>query len=105
MLAATYNFPGSELDLLRRGLVGAGFLDPFKTRLLLHVLLFARLTPSQTRWRRPYRAGWPTICQPRMATPPTPSVTSPGRSSGRCAISRLIKRVMQSSAGLRFVLF
>jgi L-asparaginase len=49
VLANTYGFPGSESDLLARGLISAGSLDAYKARILLHLLLMADADPADIR--------------------------------------------------------
>ncbi|MDT4916866.1 MAG: L-asparaginase [Pseudonocardiales bacterium] len=41
VLAETYSAPGSERDLLARGVIGGGFVHPFKARVLLRLLVAA----------------------------------------------------------------
>lgn len=47
ILRSTYGFPGSEIDLIERGLIPAGSLDGLKSRLLLTLLLQSGATRDE----------------------------------------------------------
>lgn len=48
-LSATYGYSGGEIDLIRRGLIGAGSLDALKARCALALLLSDDATPEAVR--------------------------------------------------------
>jgi L-asparaginase len=49
ILHRTYGFDGSEIDLLERGLIPAGYLDGLKARMLLSLLLRSGVTRNDVR--------------------------------------------------------
>lgn len=49
LLQETYGFPGSERDLLARGLIASGFLDGLKARILLTMLLAEKRDTTEIR--------------------------------------------------------
>jgi L-asparaginase len=51
VLTHTYGAPGSERDLRDRGLVPAGFLHPYKARVLLRLLVAAGADPAEVAAR------------------------------------------------------
>ncbi|BCJ55879.1 L-asparaginase [Actinoplanes sp. NBRC 14428] len=75
VLTETYGFPGSERDLISRGLIPAGLLDPYKARILLHLALAAGADRDQVSAAFTAAAGlgasgeWPWAAQAASPAP------------------------------------
>nr|WP_281186187.1 asparaginase [Micromonospora peucetia] len=72
-LTHTYGFPGSERDLLTRGLIPAGWLPPHKARILLRTLLAAHAQPQDIA---PAFAVAGNLDEPSSWPWPTPTLTA-----------------------------
>jgi L-asparaginase len=80
VFSKTYGFPGSETDLLQRGVLSAGRLSPLKARLLLSLLLRQTAERAQLEKLFRYYAGPQSSALPTRA-PAASAISSSARSA------------------------